>query len=95
MVKRAPLVFETKASSPSANVPKTEIQANTQTRKQPISKAREGRRFIAAHVKLEAYKQFNVLISQQDRTTQSMVVEALNDLFAKYGMSRIADEGNS
>jgi hypothetical protein len=40
----------------------------------------------------EAAKQFKLLSVQQDRTTQSMLIEAINDLFTKYGLSRIADE---
>ena len=56
------------------------------------SKGRQGRQFIAAHVVPEAAKQFKLLAVQQDRTTQDLLVEAINDLFAKYGLSRIADE---
>jgi hypothetical protein len=33
-----------------------------------------------------------VLAAQQGPTTQALLVEAINDLFAKYGLSRIADE---
>ena len=51
---------------------------------------REGRQFIAAHVTPEAAKQFKLLVVQQDKTTQDMLIEAINDLFAKYGLSRIA-----
>jgi hypothetical protein len=40
----------------------------------------------------EAAKQFKLLAVQQERTTQALLVEAINDLFAKYGLSRIADE---
>jgi hypothetical protein len=54
-------------------------------------KSRQGRQFIAAHVVPEAAKQFKLLAVQQDRTTQALLVEAINDLFAKYGLSRIAD----
>jgi hypothetical protein len=55
-------------------------------------KGRQGRQFIAARVVPEAAKQFKLLAVQQDRTTQALLVEAINDLFAKYGLSRIADE---
>ena len=91
MAKRAPLVFDTKAS-PSANVPKKEIHANAQTNKQSTAKGRDGRQFIAAHALPEAAKQFRLLAVQQDKTSQELLIEAINDLFAKYGLSRIADE---
>jgi hypothetical protein len=51
---------------------------------------RVGRQFIAAHVAAEAAKQFKLLAVQQDKTTKGMLIEAINDLFAKHGLSRIA-----
>jgi hypothetical protein len=63
----------------------TNKHANTQTKP-----SRAGRQFIAAHVLPEAAKQFKMLAIQQDRTTQELVIEAINDLFAKYQLSRIA-----
>jgi hypothetical protein len=55
-------------------------------------KSRDGRQFIAAHVVPEAAKQFKLLAVQHGRTTQALLVEAINDLFTKYGLSRIADD---
>ena len=93
MSRRTPLVFnpEKKASSvPAAAEPPME---ETAAPKQAVkAKGRAGRQFIAAHVVPEAAKQFKLLAVQQDRTTQDLLVEAINDLFAKYGLSRIADE---
>jgi hypothetical protein len=60
--------------------------ANTKTKK-----GRAGRQFLAAHVLPEAAKQFKLLAVQRDKTTQEMLIEAINDLFAKHGLSRIAD----
>lgn len=95
MSKRAPLTFDSPPIAPVVIVQEPEntqpIQhANMQTRKH--AKAREGRIFIAAHVVEEAAKQFKHLTVQKRRTTQSMLVEAINDLFVKHGLSRIADE---
>jgi hypothetical protein len=42
--------------------------------------------------KTSGAKQFKLFAVQQERTTQALLVEAINDLFAKYGLSRIADE---
>jgi hypothetical protein len=76
-------------SAPPAAVPLDESAA---TRTMVKGKSRQGRQFIAAHVVPEAAKQFKLLAVQQGRTTQALLVEAINDLFAKYGLSRIADE---
>jgi hypothetical protein len=103
MVKRAPLTFDTeKVSHPQRAVRETSFHKNAQTEKQENeqthkrgntkTKGREGRQFVAAHVLPEAAKQFKLLAVQMERTTQSLLIEAMNDLFAKYGLSRIADE---
>ena len=92
MPKRAPLAFTTdkkNAGAPAAEQPVEETRAPKTAVK---AKGRAGRQFIAAHVVPEAAKQFKLLAVQQDRTTQDLLVEAINDLFAKYGLSRIADE---
>jgi len=90
MSKRSPLTFtpENKGSHAPAAVQETTATPSTTAR----GKSRQGRQFIAAHVVPEAAKQFKLLAVQQDRTTQALLVEAINDLFAKYGLSRIADE---
>jgi hypothetical protein len=38
----------------------------------------------------DAAKQFKLLAVQQDKTTQDMLIEAINDVFAKHGLGRIA-----
>jgi len=103
MSKRAPLSFNTEKVVPASVVPvtKTRLQKNVQTDKQEnkkprkhandeTKKGREGRQFIAGHILPEAAKQFKLLAVQQDKTTQDMLIEAINDLFAKHGLSRIA-----
>jgi hypothetical protein len=94
MSKRAPLSFKVEKVAPvPAGADKTSLPANTKTRKRAKAEAkagRDGRQFIAAHVLPEAAKQFKLLVVQQDKTTQDMLIEAINDLFAKYGLSRIA-----
>jgi hypothetical protein len=91
MSKRRPLTFDPEKKGPNAPVaqPVEEIATPKTSVK---GKGRQGRQFIAAHVVPEAAKQFKLLAVQQDRTTQALLVEAINDLFAKYGLSRIADE---
>jgi hypothetical protein len=92
MSRRTPLTFNHEkhsVSAPAAAVPLAESAAS---RTGVRGKGRHGRQFIAAHVLPEAAKQFKLLAVHQGRTTQALLVEAINDLFAKYGLSRIADE---
>ena len=94
MTKRAPLTFKVQNVTQVPAVEKqTSLRENTKTpkrAKEQTTTGREGRQFIAAHVMPEAAKQFKLLAVQQDKTTQVMLIEAMNDLFAKYGLSRIA-----
>lgn len=94
MTKRAPLTFRVQnVTQVPAEEKKTSLLANTETpkrAKEQTKAGREGRQFIAAHVTPEAAKQFKLLVVQQDKTVQDMLTEAINDLFAKYKLSRIA-----
>jgi hypothetical protein len=94
MSKRAPLTFKVEKVTPGPAVAREKsLPANTKTRKRAKADAkpgRDGRQFIAAHLPPEAAKQFKLLAVQQDKTTQDMLTEAINDLFAKHGLSRIA-----
>ena len=91
MSKRSPLTFD--PAKKGSNAPAAQPVEEQATSKTSVKgKGRQGRQFIAAHVVPEAAKQFKLLAVQQDRTTQALLVEAINDLFAKYGLSRIADE---
>jgi hypothetical protein len=94
MSKRAPLSFKVETVAPVSAGPKqTSLPANTKTNKRAKDDAktgRDGRRFIAAHVPPEAAKQFKLLAIQQDKDVPELLIEAINDTFAKYGLSRIA-----
>jgi hypothetical protein len=94
MKKRAPLSFKVEQVAPVAAAPhQTSLPANAKTRKtakDETKAGREGRQFIAAHVPPDAAKQFKLMAVQQDKTTQGLLIEAINDIFAKYGLSRIA-----
>lgn len=94
MVKRGPLTFKVDKVTPvTAADTQTSLPANTKTRKRAKGKTktgREGRQFIAGHVMPDAAKQFKLLAVQQDKDVQELMIEAINDLFAKYGLSRIA-----
>jgi hypothetical protein len=94
MAKRAPLTFKVdKVTEITAPAKQSGLPANTKTRKRAKDEAkagRDGRQFIAGHVTPEAAKQFKLLVVQQDKTTQDLLIEAINDVFTKYGLSRIA-----
>jgi hypothetical protein len=91
MTKRSPLTFNSENINPLKNE-ETSMISNTQTLKHLNKKSREGRRFLAAHVSHETTKQMGLLALQSGRTKQDILIEAINDLFAKHGLSRIADE---
>jgi hypothetical protein len=94
MSKRAPLTFKVDKVTPVPAADKqTGLPANTKTSKRAKGKTktgRDGRQFIAGHVMPDAAKQFKLLAVQQDKDVQELLVEAINDVFAKYGLSRIA-----
>jgi hypothetical protein len=94
MTKRAPLTFKSQnVTQVPAEAKQTSLRENTQTpkrAKEQTKTGREGRQFIAGHVMSDAAKQFKLLGVQQDKTTQELLMEAINDLFAKNGLSRIA-----
>jgi hypothetical protein len=92
--KRAPLTFDmAKVHQVSGDSQQTDLPASAKPRKpakQQTKTGRDGRQFVAAHVTPEAAKQFKLLAVQQEKTTQDLLIEAMNDLFAKNGLSRIA-----
>lgn len=51
--------------------------------------SRQGKRVVSAYLEPTAAKQLRLLSAEADRSTQSLVEEALNDLFRKYGKSAL------
>lgn len=95
MPKRAPLSFNTDRLTPAHAAVAEPVQTPAPAKTRKKAKAdkrphRVGRVFIAAHVPSEAAKQFKLLAVQQDKDIQELLTEAINDLFAKNGLSRIA-----
>lgn len=89
---KAPLTFNLNKASDKPDTLKEAIP-EIETKKIPRGKAtgREGRQFVAAHVKPEVIKQLKMIAIQNDKTIQGLIVEAINEIFQKYGVSRIAD----
>jgi hypothetical protein len=54
--------------------------------------SRQGKRAAVAWVEPEAIKQLNVYAIQHDRNVQDILVEAINDWFAKEGLPRFDAE---
>ena len=54
------------------------------------SHGRVGKKAIAGFFDPAVSRQLRILGVQLDRTVQELLAEALNDLFGKYGLSRLA-----
>ena len=52
--------------------------------------SRHGRTPIAVFVDEETHRQFRILSAEIQRSGQNLLIEALNDLFEKYGKPSIA-----
>ena len=55
------------------------------------SPSRRGRRAVTVYLDAAAHRQLRLLAVEQGRSGQDLAVEAINDLFGKYGKARIAD----
>ena len=52
--------------------------------------SRQGKKVVSGHFDPLAARQLKLLAAEQDRSIQSLLEEALNDLFRKYNKSSIA-----
>ena len=52
--------------------------------------SRDGKKFIGSYVDAGVAKQLRILAAEEESTNDSLIKEALNDLFQKYNKSRIA-----
>ncbi len=90
--EKAPLTFDlNKDVKTPASATEPVQESNVEKRPSNKTASRKGRQFAAAHVKPEVLSQLKMIGIQHDKTLQALMVEAINDLFAKYQMSRIAD----
>ncbi|MBR8840464.1 MAG: hypothetical protein DSM106950_42385 [Stigonema ocellatum SAG 48.90 = DSM 106950] len=77
-----------KVSKP-APVPDTEQLASSSRSVRPPS--RQGKKALGAFVTQETSKQLKQIALDENTSVQNLVVEALNDLFIKYGKRPIAE----
>lgn len=74
------------SSPPTASA----IDRKEQPRASIIQRSRLGKRAVTFHIDEAAQKQLRLLCVDTDRTSQSLLEEALNDLFRKHNRSAIA-----
>ncbi len=94
MTKR-PSLFASKASQATAEAEPVAALAEMETPKPaPRSKARppsrEGKRILSVYLKPEAWKQLRMLSVNLESSTQTLGEEAINLLFEKHRLNRIA-----
>jgi hypothetical protein len=83
------------AATPPALAPAASPRVADDTRPRPRSTvegyrppSRQGKRAAVAWLEPEAIKQLNMQAIQHDRNVQDILVEAINDWFAKSGLPR-------
>jgi hypothetical protein len=76
------------AEAPPAEVPR-QPRSTTAGYRPP---SRQGKRAAVAWLEPEAVKQLNIYSIQHDRDVQDILVEAINDWFAKEGLPRFDAE---
>ncbi|MDX2264327.1 MAG: ribbon-helix-helix domain-containing protein [Hyphomicrobiales bacterium] len=58
-------------------------------RSSPLPPSRQGKKNVSAYINPEAAKQLRLLAVERDTHTQTLLEEALNDLFRKYNKSAV------
>lgn len=74
--------------TPVAVMPPPEAHPTTAPADRPAS--RRGKRVVSAYVNPTAAKQLRLLAVEMESSTQTLIEEALNDLFRKYNRSAVA-----
>jgi hypothetical protein len=90
MSKRASLFSKSSPPAPepvaAAPVPVEDPGA----RKYPVAKTREGKRVATVYLEPEALRQLKHVAFDEEKTVQELLVEGVNAVFEKRGLSRIA-----
>jgi hypothetical protein len=90
MTKRASL-FGKAASEPAAPpAPPAPVPVEESGRKYPVAKTREGKRVATVYLEPEALRQLKRIGFDEERTVQELLIEGVNAVFEKRGLSRIA-----
>ncbi len=75
--------------APAATVAPSPIPAEAPTPKAAAA-SRQGTKLIGGHFAPEVSTQLRILAAEEGATVQSLLAEALNDLFVKKGKSRVS-----
>jgi hypothetical protein len=88
-MSKRPSLFAPKASQPTPiDVEQPDTVAPTPAKNRPPS--REGKRVLSIYLKPEAWKQLRMMSVNMESTTQALGEEAINLLFEKHRLNRIA-----
>lgn len=82
------------AAAPAAAIPEPEAgevrpEAPPPAR-YPKASTREGKRVVTAYISPEAFRQLKRIAADEDRQQQDLLLEGINAVFEKRGLSRIA-----
>lgn len=80
----------TEAPAPPAPAPVTPEAEPAPKRKYPVAKTREGKRVATVYLEPEALRQLKRIGFDEETTVQELLVEGINAVFEKRGLSRIA-----
>ena len=90
MAKRASLFSRPVAvADPAEAVPATPTVPEAAPRKYPVAKTREGKRVATVYLEPEALRQLKRIAFDEERTVQDLLLEGVNAVFEKRGLSRI------
>lgn len=78
----------------AAPAPANAPEAPQPVRSAAASPSRVGLKPITAHYPVEVRMQLKILAAEKGRSMESMLGEALNDLFAKYGKPELVPVGD-
>ena len=88
--KSSPAAPEPSAEAPPSARPAAAPREVTSATRYPKASTREGKRVVTAYVSPEAFRQLKRLAADTDAQQQDLLVEGINLLFEKHGLSRIA-----
>jgi len=95
MARRKNAALDTIFATPTPAAPQTAsvpvaADDDKPARKSPPRPDREGKRGKLVFINEAAEKSFSIMAIELDKTNQALMVEAINDLFVKYGRDPIA-----
>jgi hypothetical protein len=93
MTKAAPVTVP--GARPGLRPPIEPAEARAEALPRPKwikAKTREDKRGVGFYVGRDAWRQLRKLCADEERSQQDLMIEALDDLFAKYRLARIARE---